>query len=205
MSPRKIDELRTARQELEGIRNSNPSITKKHILVGGGILGIILAVLMAAVIILAGVMNSYQTEQIEKNRAAIERINALERPLSDEEVERRSQKAIRVCASKPKCKALFLSLGTQGPVGPVGPVGSQGRTGIPGRQGLTGPKGDKGPRGYRGAAGRRGPIGPAGSPGKDGVTIVVPKVNDLEDRIQVLEQKLADLGCTVRTTLKLPC
>lgn len=205
MTPRNIDELRTARQELEGISKESLTITKAHVLVAGAIIGVILGVLVGAVIIIAGVLNSYQSDQIEKNNKAIERLDNLERPLSDKEVERRSQKAIRVCAATPTCRSLFLSLGTQGPAGPAGAAGPRGRDGIPGPSGPAGSQGDKGPRGYRGAPGPRGPRGPVGMPGKDGVTIVAPRVTELEDRVRVLEQKLTDLGCTVRVTLKLPC
>lgn len=80
------------------------------------------------------------------------------------------------------------SPGVQGPEGPPGPIGPRGNPGPAGRQGSTGPAGPQGPRGEIGPIG---PIGPAGPAGPTGPGIDPTQLNEILQRLALIESKLA--------------
>ncbi|XP_041347964.1 collagen alpha-1(XXVI) chain-like isoform X2 [Gigantopelta aegis] len=116
-----------------------------------------------------------------------------------------------------------------GPRGPRGPKGERGQTGYPGSPGLPGitqsasarelgPPGPVGPPGLPGPRGPMGPTGKAGSPGKPGKTgargppgktvkednsQLALEIEDLTDRIMVLETEIGHLKKELNTSRSL--
>lgn len=85
--------------------------------------------------------------------------------------------------------------GATGSVGPQGPQGAQGPRGDSGPQGVPGPKGDTGPQGLAGPMGPKGetgPQGPQGETGPQGPAGTSPDLTPLLDRLQYLEDRLAN-------------
>ena len=77
----------------------------------------------------------------------------------------------------------------EGPMGPQGEKGERGEVGPQGPQGEKGEDGPMGPQGEKGDQGEVGPQGPQGEKGEDGKDYDPEEMNNVKERLDILEQE----------------
>lgn len=196
--------------------DSVSAVTKRTILIGGGILGAILSLVVAGLLGLAVIL----AHSVQDNEDAINRITSLENPAPPTEmrIQASAKRALRACAVDPECAQQFVKVlnkglklpdglqgksgasGIQGGAGPSGPSGVQGPRGVPGASGSPGARGPsgatgaRGPVGPRGATGRSGPAGPQGPAGAIDNTQLEKAVAELRTELRCLVLSLLRPG-----------
>lgn len=199
-----MKKTRLSPDELHQVENQG--FNRKYVLIIGAIISAAITLLVVSIIGLGLALR----QQIQNNREVLNRLALLETPPppTHAEIVRASKRALRNCAKDAKCRADFRRLG---PIGQPGMTGPRGRAGDDGEAGADGDRGARGPMGSRGAtgpAGPAGPIGPMGSrgrpglPGLPGTDGAEEKINGRLDRI---EARLNELGCSIRRILRQPC